>query len=146
MDCFVCPFRQNINYMSLMEVLGASFSNLHLAQQSYSLAQSNVNFSQPNVPASHPAPQPSTLPVQTYTTTAPQRQACVPQSGFSHNTNMSADQAAGHSTENYSLAGCHHRDHMIINSSSTANDTAFSHQVWLCWAFMSFVHIEWFDF
>ncbi|CAF99232.1 unnamed protein product, partial [Tetraodon nigroviridis] len=36
---------QNINYMSLMEVLGASFSNLQLAQQSYSLAQSNTQSS-----------------------------------------------------------------------------------------------------
>ncbi|KAK7898647.1 hypothetical protein WMY93_019500 [Mugilogobius chulae] len=40
---------QNINYMSLMEVLGASFSNLQLAQQNASLAQSNLSFHS-NVP------------------------------------------------------------------------------------------------
>lgn len=131
---FVCPLRQNINYMSLMEVLGASFSNLQLAHQSYSLAQSTVNVSQPNVPASHPASlssQPSTLPAQNYLRTAPQRQACVHQSGFSHKTNMSAEQAARHSTENYS-PGCHHHhdpSQLPINPSSTANDTAISHQV-----------------
>ncbi|XP_068191690.1 ciliogenesis and planar polarity effector 1 [Antennarius striatus] len=72
---------QNINYMSLMEVLGASFSNLHLAQQSSSLAQSNINYSQPNVPsssASNSTPQPHVLPVQTNISVTPQNQACVP--------------------------------------------------------------------
>lgn len=114
-----------------MEVLGASFSNLQLAQQSYSLAQSNGNFSQPNVPASCSVnlfPQPSTLPVQTDIRTAPQRQACVPQSGASPNPNMAADQTVRHSTENYSSPGCH-RDHTIINPPSTANDTAVGLQV-----------------
>ncbi|XP_040914910.1 ciliogenesis and planar polarity effector 1 [Toxotes jaculatrix] len=59
---------QNINYMSLMEVLGASFSNLQLAQQSSSLAQSNMDSSHPNVPSSYATsfiPRPNALPVQT---------------------------------------------------------------------------------
>ncbi|XP_053708695.1 ciliogenesis and planar polarity effector 1 isoform X1 [Synchiropus splendidus] len=34
---------QNINYMNLMEVLGASFSSLQLAQQSTAMTQSNTN-------------------------------------------------------------------------------------------------------
>ncbi|XP_061603123.1 LOW QUALITY PROTEIN: ciliogenesis and planar polarity effector 1 [Phyllopteryx taeniolatus] len=44
---------QNINYMSLMDVLGASFSSLQLAQQNSYLAQSNVNPFQPYVPSSY---------------------------------------------------------------------------------------------
>lgn len=112
-----------------MEVLGASYSNLQLAQQSYSLAQSNVNLSQPNVPASQPVslfPQPSTLPVQT----APQRQACGPQPGFSHRANVATNQAARHSTENLSSPGCHHPDHnqSSIYPPSTV-DAAVGHQV-----------------
>ncbi|XP_070707145.1 ciliogenesis and planar polarity effector 1 [Pempheris klunzingeri] len=67
---------QNINYMSLMEVLGASFSNLQLAQQNSSLAQSNMSSSHPNnVPSSYATsfiPQPSALPAQTTTSVAPQ--------------------------------------------------------------------------
>lgn len=127
-----------------MEVLEASFSNLQLAQQSYSLAQSNVNFSQPNLPASHPAnifSQPSTLPVQTDMRTAPQIQACMPQSGISYSTNMSADQAARHNMENYSPAGCQHHDQTITNPPSTAAATAVSHQVGLCWA-NGFCHLS----
>lgn len=115
-----------------MEVLGASFSNLQLAQQSYSLAQSEGNVSQPNVPATRSANlllHPSALPVQTDKRTAPQRQACVPQSGLSPSINMAANQTSGHSRENCSSAGCHHRDHTIINPPSTANDTAAGLQV-----------------
>ncbi|XP_056260195.1 ciliogenesis and planar polarity effector 1 isoform X1 [Seriola aureovittata] len=76
---------QNINYMSLMEVLGASFSNLQLAQQSSSLAQSNMNSSHPNVPSSHVTnfiPEPNPLPVQTAISVSQQTQASVPNSGF----------------------------------------------------------------
>lgn len=108
-----------------MEVLGASFSNLQLAQQSYSLAQSDGNVCQPNVPATRSANlliHPSALPVQTDKRTAP-----------------TANQTSGHSRENCSSAGCHHRDHTIINPPSTANDTAASLQVWLRWAYMSYV-------
>lgn len=52
--------QQNINYVSLMEVLAASFSNLQLAQQQQqqqysSLAQSNMNFSHPDEPPLIPA-------------------------------------------------------------------------------------------
>uniref|UniRef100_A0AAV2J046 Uncharacterized protein n=1 Tax=Knipowitschia caucasica TaxID=637954 RepID=A0AAV2J046_KNICA len=48
---------QNINYVSLMEVLGASFSNLQLVQQqNASLAQSNLNTSGLNIPPPPTAP------------------------------------------------------------------------------------------
>ncbi|KAM3599738.1 uncharacterized protein V6R79_010631 [Siganus canaliculatus] len=70
---------QNINYMSLMEVLGASFSNLQLAQQNVSLSQSNMNFSHPNVPSLFP--QPHAAPVQPSLSVGPQIQASA---GFSH--------------------------------------------------------------
>uniref|UniRef100_A0A3B4XUB5 Uncharacterized protein n=1 Tax=Seriola lalandi dorsalis TaxID=1841481 RepID=A0A3B4XUB5_SERLL len=69
----------------LMEVLGASFSNLQLAQQSSSLAQSNMNSSHPNVPSSHVTnfiPEPNPLPVQTAISVSQQTQASVPNSGF----------------------------------------------------------------
>ncbi|XP_062269256.1 ciliogenesis and planar polarity effector 1 [Platichthys flesus] len=69
---------QNINYMSMMEVLGASFSSLELAQQNSSLAQSNMNPSHPNAPSSsvtHFIPQPNVLPVPTSVSVAPQTQA-----------------------------------------------------------------------
>ncbi|XP_071321560.1 ciliogenesis and planar polarity effector 1 [Trachinotus anak] len=98
---------QHINYMSLMEVLGASFSNLQLAQQSSSLAQSNMNSSHPNVPSSYVAnfiPQPNACPVQTAISVAHQTQASVPSSG-SNNPHFSqapacvfADQAAEQSS------------------------------------------------
>uniref|UniRef100_A0A3B4AUS7 Ciliogenesis and planar polarity effector 1 n=1 Tax=Periophthalmus magnuspinnatus TaxID=409849 RepID=A0A3B4AUS7_9GOBI len=51
---------QNINYMSLMEVLGASFSNLQLAQQNIS-AQSNFNLSV-NLPFLNNAMTPPSVP------------------------------------------------------------------------------------
>ncbi|XP_060931057.1 ciliogenesis and planar polarity effector 1 [Limanda limanda] len=69
---------QNINYMSMMEVLGASFSSLELAQQNSSLAQSNMNLSHPNAPASYVTnfiPQRNVLPVQTSVSVEPQTQA-----------------------------------------------------------------------
>ncbi|XP_040012827.1 ciliogenesis and planar polarity effector 1 [Xiphias gladius] len=75
---------QHINYMSLMEVLGASFSNLQLAQQSSSLAQSNMNSSHPTVSSSYVTnsiPPPNALPVQTTISVTPQTQANVPCSG-----------------------------------------------------------------
>ncbi|XP_034565265.1 ciliogenesis and planar polarity effector 1 isoform X2 [Notolabrus celidotus] len=71
---------QNINYMSLMEVLGASFNNLQIAQQSSSLAQSNMNSSHPQVPSSYAGnfiPQQNAFPVQTTVSVTPQTQACV---------------------------------------------------------------------
>ncbi|KAG7498681.1 cilioproteinsis and planar polarity effector 1 isoform X1 [Solea senegalensis] len=73
---------QNINYVSMMEVLAASFSNLQLAQQN-SLAQSNINSSQPHVPSSYVTsvfPQPNALPVQPSFSVAPQTQTSVPTS------------------------------------------------------------------
>ncbi|KAM9306622.1 LOW QUALITY PROTEIN: ciliogenesis and planar polarity effector 1 [Pholidichthys leucotaenia] len=44
---------QHINYMNLREVLGASFSNLQLAQQSVSFPQPNTNASQLSEPTDH---------------------------------------------------------------------------------------------
>lgn len=122
--------------MSLMEVLGASFTNLQLAQQSSSLAQANMNSSHPNVPSSYAAnffPQPSTLPVQPNISVAPQRQA--PSSGSNNpqfNQNpacMSVDQPARHSSGKFSPTGCHH--HTTVNLPSTANDAAVNYQVLL---------------
>lgn len=105
---------QHINYMSLMEVLGESFSNLQLSQQNLSLAQSNMNPSHPNVPSSCAAnftPQPNALLAQTAISQAPQRQACVPCSESS-NTQFSqatacmfADQPATQSSEKLSPTG-----------------------------------------
>lgn len=126
--------------MSLMEVLGASFSNLQLAQQSYTLAQSNVNFSHPSMPSSHPAsfyPQPSTVPVQNNISSALQRQACVPQSVSSNLVCISADQPVGHSSGNHSPTGCHHH-HTSITLPSAANDAGVSHQVLPKGSFMSY--------
>ncbi|XP_060918031.1 ciliogenesis and planar polarity effector 1 [Labrus mixtus] len=71
---------QNINYMSLMEVLGASFSNLQLAQQSSSLAQSNMNSSQLHVPSTNAPsfkPQLNAFPLQTNIPMTPETQGCV---------------------------------------------------------------------
>ncbi|XP_047185530.1 ciliogenesis and planar polarity effector 1 isoform X1 [Scophthalmus maximus] len=74
---------QHINYMGMMEVLGASFSSLQLAQQSSTLAQSNLNASHPHVPPSHVTnyiPQPNALPDQTTISVAPQTQSRLPTS------------------------------------------------------------------
>lgn len=115
-----------------MEVLGASFSNLQLAQQNSSLAQSNMNSSYPNVPPSYAAnffPQPNSLPVQPN-----QRQAYVPSSGsinpqFSQvPACMCADQPARHSSGKSHVTGCHHH---AINLPSTANDADTTYQVLL---------------
>ncbi|KAF7666285.1 hypothetical protein LDENG_00114050 [Lucifuga dentata] len=82
---------QNINYLSLMEVLGASFSSLQSAQQNTCLTQSNTNPSHPNVSSSCASgfvPQTNLLPVQTTISVGPQAQSSgshVPQC-------MSADQ------------------------------------------------------
>ncbi|KAM4532203.1 ciliogenesis and planar polarity effector 1 [Fundulus diaphanus] len=74
---------QHINYMSLSEVLGATFSSLQLAQQSASFAAPTTNSSQPNMHLpSTPRiiPEPNAFPVQTTATVVPQTQARVPKS------------------------------------------------------------------
>ncbi|XP_034751796.1 ciliogenesis and planar polarity effector 1 isoform X2 [Etheostoma cragini] len=115
---------QHINYMSLNEVLGASFSNLQLAQQSSSLAQSNMNTSHPDVPSSHATdfiPQPEASPVQTTITVRAQTQACVPDPRsynpqFSQGpVRMFADQSSGKPSP---TGGQHHN---IRNLASNAN-------------------------
>lgn len=53
--------------MSLREVLGVTFANLQLAQQSTSLTHPDMNSSDPNVPSSSTTrfvPEPSALPNQ----------------------------------------------------------------------------------
>lgn len=120
--------------MSLMEVLGASFSNLQLAQQSVSLAQSNMNISHPNVPSSYAAniiPQPNALPVQTAISVPPQTQACVPNSASNILQSsqapacMFADQSAIQSPGKTS------QHHTTRNLPSTANGAGVSYQVLL---------------
>ncbi|KAM9820132.1 LOW QUALITY PROTEIN: ciliogenesis and planar polarity effector 1 [Neosynchiropus ocellatus] len=59
---------QNINYMNLMEVLGASFSSLQLAQESTAMTQSNINpvsGTHSSYQASHLTPGQTGLPAPT---------------------------------------------------------------------------------
>ncbi|XP_034403492.1 ciliogenesis and planar polarity effector 1 [Cyclopterus lumpus] len=119
---------QHINYMSLMEVLGASFSNLQLAQQSSSLAQSVMNTSHPNVPSSYAPtfiPQPNPLGVQTSISLPPQTQACLPNSRNNNPQSseapvyMRADPPAFQSSGKTSPTGS--QRHTTRNQPSTAN-------------------------
>lgn len=121
-----------------MEVMGASFSNLQLAQQSSSLAQSNMNSSHPNVPSSYATnviPQPNALPVQTTISAAPQTQAFVPSSGSNYPqfsqaaAYVFADQPAMQSSGKASPAGGQH--HTTRNLPSTANGAGVNYQVLL---------------
>ncbi|KAK2819157.1 hypothetical protein Q5P01_024718 [Channa striata] len=100
---------QNINYMSLMEVLGASFSNLQLAQQSSAWIQSNMSFSHPNVPLSHAAsvPHPNAAPPQTTFSVTPQTQAHNPQVSHAPEC-VFPDQSAVRSPGKPSPTHCHH--------------------------------------
>lgn len=119
-----------------MEVLGASFSNLQLAQQSSALAQSNMNSSHPNVPSSYTTnfiTQPNVLPVQTAISAAPQTQAGVPNSG-SKNTHFSqapvcmfADQPAVQSSGKTSPTDGQHQ--ITRNLPSTVNSAGVNYQV-----------------
>ncbi|PWA26913.1 hypothetical protein CCH79_00000898 [Gambusia affinis] len=63
---------QHINYMSLNEVLGATFSSLQMAQQNS--LQLNMNLSS----AARINPEPNAFPVQTSSTAMPQTQTSVP--------------------------------------------------------------------
>ncbi|XP_061703718.1 ciliogenesis and planar polarity effector 1 isoform X3 [Syngnathoides biaculeatus] len=71
---------QNINYMSLMDVLGASFSSLQLAQQNSYINQSNVNPFHPYVPSSSYASNipPQQNPQPAHTPAVSQSQIHVP--------------------------------------------------------------------
>ncbi|XP_017266224.1 ciliogenesis and planar polarity effector 1 isoform X3 [Kryptolebias marmoratus] len=69
---------QHINYMSLSEVLGASFSSFHQAQQRFSVAPPGGIPSQPNRPSSSSTkimPEPNVSPIQTTIAAAPQTQS-----------------------------------------------------------------------
>ncbi|KAF7217094.1 ciliogenesis and planar polarity effector 1 isoform X2 [Nothobranchius furzeri] len=84
---------QHINYMSLHEVLGASFSNLHRAQQSHPVASPEMSSLQPKIPPSftNVIPEPNVLPVQTAFTASSQAQECLSKSGPSdHQPNQVA--------------------------------------------------------
>ncbi|XP_008284693.1 uncharacterized protein C5orf42 [Stegastes partitus] len=119
---------QNINYMSLMEVLGASFSNLQLAQQSFSMAQADMNSSHPNVPSSFNTrfiPQPNALPIQTPSSAAPQVEASVPNSA-SNNSQLSqtpacmfAAQPAMQSSAKSSSAGNQYHNNTSLPSNAS---------------------------
>ncbi|KAM4634088.1 ciliogenesis and planar polarity effector 1 [Polymixia lowei] len=70
---------QQINFMSLMHMVGTSFANLPVIQQN-ALAQSNVSLSHQNVPSSHTTSfptQPNVLPFHSNTAAQPQTKAGV---------------------------------------------------------------------
>lgn len=119
-----------------MEVLGASFSNLQLAQQSSTLAQSNMNSLHPNVPSSYAAnffPQPNTIPVQTNISVPPQNEACASNLGSNNpqlsQVCMSVEQPVRQSSGMVSPAGCHHRN--TSNLPSTTNEAGVNDQLLL---------------
>lgn len=76
---------QHINYMSLGEVLGASFSNLQRAQQSSSVAPPGMSSSQTKMPSSSAKiiPEPNVSPVQNTIAATPQTQESAPKPGSS---------------------------------------------------------------
>lgn len=122
--------------MSLTEVLGVTFSNLQLAQQSSSLAQPNVNSSHPNVPPSYATnaiPQLNALPLQTPISVPPQTQPHVPSSGSNHlqfsqaPACILAEQPAIQSSGKTSHAGG--QNHINGNLPSAANGAGVSYQV-----------------
>ncbi|XP_051794635.1 ciliogenesis and planar polarity effector 1 isoform X2 [Acanthochromis polyacanthus] len=119
---------QNINYMSMMEVLGASFSSLQLAQQSFSLAQSDMNSSHPNVPSSFNTrfiPQPNVVPTQSTMSAAPQVHSSVPNTGSNNPqlcqnpVSMFAAQPAMPSSAKSSSAGNQYQNNMNLPSSAS---------------------------
>ncbi|KAM8829024.1 ciliogenesis and planar polarity effector 1 [Spinachia spinachia] len=112
---------QHINYMSMTEVLGASFSNLQLAQQSSSLARSQMNTSHPNAPPSHAPnfiPQPNPIAGPTNVSPPPQTQAFLPHSRFN---DPQSSRAAAHTT--FRSSG-----NTTRNRPSSANGAGASHQ------------------
>lgn len=124
--------------MSLMEVLGASFSNLQLAQQNSSLAQSNMNSSHPNVSSSYATnfkSQPNALPVQTTISGVPQTQGRVPNSESSNpqfsqaSAFIFADQPAIQSSGKPSPTG--NQYHSTRNLPTIASGTGGNYQVLL---------------
>nr|XP_040053253.1 ciliogenesis and planar polarity effector 1 isoform X3 [Gasterosteus aculeatus aculeatus] len=125
---------QHINYMSLTEVLGASFSNLQLAQQSSSLAQSQMNTSHPDAPSSCAPkfiPQPNPITGQTNISVPPQTRASLPNSRFDPQSSPAAahatvDQSAFQSSGNISPTGSRH--HTTRNLPPAANGASASHQ------------------
>uniref|UniRef100_A0A3Q3FV11 Ciliogenesis and planar polarity effector 1 n=1 Tax=Labrus bergylta TaxID=56723 RepID=A0A3Q3FV11_9LABR len=135
---FFSFFLQNINYMSLMEVLGASFSNLQLAQQSSSLAQSNMNSSQLHVPSTNAPsfnPQLNAFPLQTNIPMTPETQGCV-QTPASKITQFSqapacesADQPDLQNSGNTCPASS--RCHISMDVASTSNVAGVDYQVLL---------------
>ncbi|XP_024236537.1 ciliogenesis and planar polarity effector 1 isoform X3 [Oncorhynchus tshawytscha] len=71
---------QQINFMSLMQVVGASFVNLPVLQNNTLPAQSNVPYPHPNTPLSHPntlLPHLNLTPSQNNMSPMPQTQSSV---------------------------------------------------------------------
>ncbi|KAM4527651.1 ciliogenesis and planar polarity effector 1 isoform 2-T2 [Odontesthes bonariensis] len=108
---------QHINYVSLREVLGASFSSIQQAQQNSTVAQPNM-ISHLHVPLSSTTkclPETNVVSIQPTITAAPQIQTCVPNSRFddpqfSQNTACRfADQPAMHSSAKTSSAADQYR-------------------------------------
>lgn len=121
--------------MSLMEVLGASFSNLQLAQQSSSLAQSNMNASHPRVlppDGTNFIPQTDALPVQPSISVTPQTHACV-QCSELNNNRPSQDSACLFTGQPAieSLVRTDVQQHTTRNPTSTASGAAGNHQVFV---------------
>ncbi|KAF3849101.1 hypothetical protein F7725_015598 [Dissostichus mawsoni] len=116
---------QHIHYMSLTEVLGVTFSNLQLAQQSCSLAQSNMNSHtlmchhlMPPMPSLNRMPYPFKPPFQCHlrpSTCANQAPACI-----------LAEQPAIQSSGKTSHAGG--QNHINGNLPSAANGAGVSYQ------------------
>ncbi|XP_013859180.1 uncharacterized protein C5orf42 isoform X2 [Austrofundulus limnaeus] len=110
---------QHINYMSLSEVIGATFSNLQQAQQSFPVAPPGLSSSQPNIPTpsfTKIIPEPNIPPVQTIAA-APLTQEFVPKSG-------SRDSRFN------SVSSCEFADQPIVQSS--AKISSGSNQNLLC--------------
>ncbi|CAG5867458.1 unnamed protein product [Menidia menidia] len=74
---------QHINYMSLGEVLGASFSSMQLAQQNSTAIRPDMSSHLHVTPSSATkfVPERTVLPVSAVVAAAPQVQTCVPNSG-----------------------------------------------------------------
>ncbi|XP_061589161.1 ciliogenesis and planar polarity effector 1 [Cololabis saira] len=118
---------QHINYMSLSEVLGASFSNVQLPQQNSSVAQADITSSHPNVPSSLSAqfiPEFNASSIQTIPA-LPQTLICVPNSRsiepqFDQTTACKfADQSALRSSDKTSAAADQHFSNPTLPSKSS---------------------------
>ncbi|XP_051907353.1 ciliogenesis and planar polarity effector 1 isoform X1 [Hippocampus zosterae] len=107
---------QNINYMSLMDVLGASFSNLQLAQQNSYLAQSNMT------PHYVPSPYMTNVPPQHYP--QPAQNPSVSQSQIHVPDQHSSNPPYAYQTPTHSTHGPHH----VSNVAYASHDAGGTYQ------------------